>query len=209
MAMYAYSLDVVISYAALVEMGISYTPSAEVGTPYASLAEVVISLVEVGTHAGLVDIGILYTMCTLVEVGVLHFLSVEVVAVTCWLSVETVVMYMYSWSWEVELLSPVAVYAALGDSSPSLVLDWYATLSVMFSLLVFFLRHTNTVIKMTAVVMSTNNIPATPTPIKNDVSFTIAPVLCKFGVVEAATVVTDTGGVATGLEGRNVSFKLK
>ena len=40
--------DVRISYAVLVEVE---SPSAEVGTPYASLGEVVMSLVEVGTHA--------------------------------------------------------------------------------------------------------------------------------------------------------------
>ena len=62
---------------------------------------------------------------------------------------------------------------------------------------------------MAAAVMSTNSAPATPTPTKNDASFTIDPVLCVVGVVEAATVVTDTGSVATGSEGRNVSFELK
>ena len=46
---------------------------------------------------------------------------------------------------------------------------------------------------MAAAVMSTNSAPAIPTPTKNDTSFTIDPVLCVVGVVEAATVVTDTG----------------
>ena len=48
MATYA---DVGISYAVLVEVEISCSPSAEVGIPHASLGEVVMSLVEVGTHA--------------------------------------------------------------------------------------------------------------------------------------------------------------
>ena len=80
------------------------------------------------------------------------------------------------------------MYAALGDSFTSLVLDWYATLSVTFTLLVFFLRHTNTVTMMAAAVMSTNSVPATPTPTKSDISLT-APVLCGGGVVEGATEV--------------------
>ena len=168
------------------------------------------------TYAGLVAMEIAYA--TLVDVERLKVSSVsagisvalmDVVVLTCWLAVAAVVTYMYSCSWELELRSPVAVYAALGDSFTSLVLDWYATLSLLFSLLDFFLRHTNTMIMMTAAVMITNSIPATPTPTKNDASFTIAPVLCEVGVVEAAIVVTDTGGVVTGSEGRDVGFELK
>ena len=90
------------------------------------------------------------------------------------------------------------MYAALGDSFTSLVLDWYATLSVMFNLFVFFLRHTNT--------SSENDdccCNATPTPMKSN---TIALMLCEAGVMEAAVVVTDTGGVATGSES---SFELE
>ena len=82
------------------------------------------------------------------------------------------------------------MYVALGNSFTSLVLDWYATLSVMFNLFVFFLRHTNT--------CSENDdccCNATPTPMKSNTSFTIALVLCEAGVMEAAVVVTDTGGV--------------
>ena len=199
-ATYAEFADVVISYAVLVEVEISNTPSAEVGTPYASLVDVVMSLVEVGTHAELVDVGIAYA--TFFEVAILHFSSMEVVVLTCWLSVEAVVTYMYSWSWEVKLRSLVAVYAALGDSFTSLVLDWYATLSVTFILFLFFLRHTNTVTMMTAAVMSTNSVPPTPTPTN---SVTTALVLCEVGVVEAAI---DTGGMATGSEGRDVGFEL-
>ena len=122
---------------------------------------------------------------------------------TCWLAVAAVVTYMYSWSWEVELWSPVAVYAALGDSFTSLVLDWYATLSVMFNLFVFFLRHTNTSSKNDDCCCN-----ATPIPMKStgNTSFTIALVLCEAGVVEAAVVVTDAGGMATGSEG---SFELE
>ena len=60
---------------------------------------------------------------------------------------------------------------------------------------------------MTAAVISTNSVPATPTPTKNDASFTIASVLCGIGVVEVAIVVTDTGGVATDSEGRDVGFE--
>ena len=81
------------------------------------------------------------------------------------------------------------MYAALGDSFTSLVLDWYATLSVMFSLFLFFLRHTNTVIMMAAAVMSTNSVPATPTPTK---SVMIALVLCGIGVVETSAPATPT-----------------
>ena len=58
---------------------------------------------------------------------------------------------------------------------------------------------------MAAAVMSTNNVPATPTPTN---SVTTALVLCGVGVVEAATVVTDTGGVATGSEGKDIGFDL-
>ena len=93
----------------------------------------------------------------------------------------------------------------MGDSFTSLVLDWYATLSVMFSFLVFFLRHTNTAIMMTAAVMSTNSVPATPTPTKSDASFTE---LCRFGV-EAAFVVTDNEGVTTSSESKDVGFELE
>ena len=78
----------------------------------------------------------------------------DVVVLTCWLGVAVVITYMYSWSWEVELRSPVAMYAELEDTFTSLVLDWYATLSLTFILL-FFLRYTNTVMMMTAAVMST------------------------------------------------------
>ena len=77
------------------------------------------------------------------------------------------------------------MYAALGDSFTSLVLDWYATLSVIF---IFFLRHANTVAMMAAAVMSTNSVPATATPTNSDISLT-APVLCGSGVVEGATEV--------------------
>ena len=149
------------------------------------------------------DVGIAYV--TLFEVGILHFSSMEVVVLTCWLSVEAVVTYMYSWSWEVKLRSPVTVYDALGGSFTSLVLDWYATLSVIFILFLFFLRHTNTVTMMTAAVMSTNSLPPTPTPTN---SVTTALVLCDIGLVKAAIVVTDTGGVATGSEGGDVGFEL-
>ena len=78
-----------------------------------------------------------------------------------------------------------------------------------FSLLVFFLRHTNTVTMITAVVMSTNSVPATPTLTNSDTLFMIAPVLCGGGVVGAAIVVTDTGGVATGSESRDVGLELE
>ena len=67
-----------------------------------------------------------------------------------------------------------------------MILDWYATLSVMFGLFVFFFRHTKTVIMMTAVVMS---VPATPTPTNSDILLTVAPLLYCVGDVEASIVV--------------------
>ena len=98
------------------------------------------------------------------------------------------------------------MYAVLGDSFTSLVLDWYATLSMTFNLFVFFLRHTNTVTMMTAAMMNTNSVPPTPTPTN---SVTTALVLCEVGVVEAAIAVTDAGGGGTGSEGRDVGFELE
>ena len=62
---------------------------------------------------------------------------------------------------------------------------------------------------ITAAVMSTNSVPATPTLTNSDTLFTIAPVLCGGGVVGAAIVVTDTGGVATDSEGKDVGFELE
>ena len=107
-----------------------------------------------------------------------------------------------------ELWSPVAVYAALGDSFTSLVLDWYATLSVSmtFSLFFFFLRHTNTAIMTVAAVMSNSSIPAAPAPAISDILLTLAPVLCGGGVGEEATEVMKC--VTTGSEGRGVGLEL-
>ena len=106
-----------------------------------------------------------------------------------------------------ELWSPVAVYVALGDSFTSLVLDWYATLSVSmtFSLFFFFLRHTNTAIMTVAAVMSTSSIPAAPAPAISDILLTLAPVLCG-GVGKEATEVLKC--VTTGSEGRGVGLEL-
>ena len=130
-----------------------------------------------------VEVGILQILLVVVGALVGVFAPLEVVT---FMSVAAVAAYMYSWSWEVELWSPGSVYAALGDSFTCLVLDWYATLSVTFSLFVFFLRHISTMITMIVVVMSTNSVPATPTPTSSDISLVVAPsspLVCGGGVV--------------------------
>ena len=134
---------------------------------------------------------------SLVIVVISHSPLDEVVVLTCWVDVVFGVTYVYSWSWEMGLLSPVAVYAALGDSFTSLVLDWYATLYVIFSL--FFFRHTNTVIMMTAAVMSTDSV-ATPTPTKNDALFMELPSLLV--VLKCVASVATGSGVDGQLETR-------
>ena len=92
------------------------------------------------------------------------------------------------------------MYTALGDSFTSLVLDWYATLRVTFILFLFFLRHTNTVIMITAVVMNTNSVPATPTPINSD---TLLMALSSLLVVlKCVARVTTGSGVDGKLETR-------
>ena len=96
------------------------------------------------------------------------------------------------------LLSPVAAYAALGNSFTPLVLDWYATLSLTFSL--FFFRHTNTVTMMTAAVMSINIVPATPTPTKSDTLLMVLPSLLV--VLKCVASVATGPGVNGKLETR-------
>ena len=132
-----------------------------------------------------VEVRILQVLLVIVGKLVGIFAPLEVVTL---MSVAAVAAYMYSWSWAVDLWSPLSVYAALGDRFTSQVLEWCATLAMTVSLFVFFLKHISTVIMMIVVVMSTNSVPATPTPTSSDISLVVAPsppLVCGGGSVEA------------------------
>ena len=112
----------------------------------------------------------------------------------------------------VDVVISYAVLVDIGISYTALVevetlkVGTSVTLSVAFSLLLFFLKHTNTAIMTIAAVVSTSSVPAATAPTISGILLTVAPVLCGGGVVEEATEVMKC--VTTGSECRGIGLEL-